>query len=568
MKNTGVLLISFLLLVSSAVPAKAFDEWATLRVRSDVPGISITIDGKALPNSTLLKLPRGNHIIKVNHDGIGIEYPLEVHAGDILTLEVSFEKIKKALEGPFTNITVKYGYNGWISPWEEHPSPRDIPPVKCSVSAGPVFKTPFGFMQPLLVQDGITKKSYYMLEPENIPIWPKCKSGGDVVVLKVMDPSGAGRTELIVKNTTYIAPVASLHIETIPENASISIFDYHWFGRWFSPMLLKVPVILEPPENITVKYYETTEIIPKVPEIQSYRLSFALENYPYVEGWVNLMPEREFNITVNLELLKEALDLKRAWGTLDISTEPEGARIIVKDDKGDVIDEGVSPLRINLPPGYYVVTGIRGNYSGLEEIMVSSNRTIMINLNLTRKRAELKINTPKGADALIANRTCRIPCQLSLPPGYYNITVKKEGYVTRSKNIILKSGENKSLNFELKPLPRILINTEPSGAAVFLDNKEFCKTPCNLTLQPGLHELTLELEGFESKKITVRVKGGEILPLNISLREKASPEPLQSSFTLRNSTIREPYQYPSIGKLIFITGCVLLALILFTRMRR
>ncbi len=67
---------------------------------------------------------------------------------------------------------------------------------------------------------------------------------------------------------------------------------------------------------------------------------------------------------------------------------------------------------------------------------------------------------------------------------------------------------------------QVQIMTDPAGATAMLDsNRDLtCKTPCNLTARSGVHNVTLQLEGYQTESREVHVANGDVeLPL-VSLR--------------------------------------------------
>jgi len=72
-----------------------------------------------------------------------------------------------------------------------------------------------------------------------------------------------------------------------------------------------------------------------------------------------------------------------------------------------------------------------------------------------------------------------------LKPGEYEIKITKSGYENYIDKITLKDNENKTMKIQLKaitPTPTISygffsVDSDPSGANVYVDNKNIGKTP-------------------------------------------------------------------------------------------
>ena len=69
--------------------------------------------------------------------------------------------------------------------------------------------------------------------------------------------------------------------------------------------------------------------------------------------------------------------------------------------------------------------------------------------------------------------------------------------------------------FDLKNLPGVLIiNSEPSGAKVYIDDVLRGTTPLKFKIEPGVHTLRLELEGCKPIEKEISISVGESLELN------------------------------------------------------
>ena len=85
--------------------------------------------------------------------------------------------------------------------------------------------------------------------------------------------------------------------------------------------------------------------------------------------------------------------------------------------------------------------------------------------------------------------------------GKYRINVSKERYLSVIKTVNVKEGESLTVEIDLPPISgHIKITTEPSGALVYIDGKEFGVTPLDKNdLIIGQHELHLVKQGFKTQ---------------------------------------------------------------------
>jgi len=67
--------------------------------------------------------------------------------------------------------------------------------------------------------------------------------------------------------------------------------------------------------------------------------------------------------------------------------------------------------------------------------------------------------------------------EIEVAPGKHKIRVEKEGYEPIEVEVEVKAGETKELKFTLKPkVAKIVIETEPEGATVYIDGKPVGRT--------------------------------------------------------------------------------------------
>lgn len=109
--------------------------------------------------------------------------------------------------------------------------------------------------------------------------------------------------------------------------------------------------------------------------------------------------------------------------------------------------------------------------------------------------------------------------------GKHRILVIHPVYGEKTEELDLKQGENKNLRYNLAPtggaalVERLVINSEPSGAKVFIGDMEIGQTPYRDSLiQPGHHKIKIvagaEYEDFEK---VVRISGDKPIIIEANL---------------------------------------------------
>ena len=105
-----------------------------------------------------------------------------------------------------------------------------------------------------------------------------------------------------------------------------------------------------------------------------------------------------------------------------------------------------------------------------------------------------------------------------IPSGKYEITVSKYRFVKTTKTVEIQDGENKTVEIEMPfAYGKLIVNSEPSGAAILIDGIDYGVTPAELNnVVIGTHELKLEKSGCatviksitfdETNKLTINEK--------------------------------------------------------------
>ncbi|KLO21894.1 PEGA domain-containing protein [Marinitoga sp. 1155] len=87
----------------------------------------------------------------------------------------------------------------------------------------------------------------------------------------------------------------------------------------------------------------------------------------------------------------------------------------------------------------------------------------------------------------------------------YNIKLIKDGYLPFKKNIILKSDEPVSYNFELKKGIQLYIDSSPQNALVTINGEKVGYTPNTFTVPSGNLKIILSKIGYISKELTINL---------------------------------------------------------------
>jgi hypothetical protein len=125
---------------------------------------------------------------------------------------------------------------------------------------------------------------------------------------------------------------------------------------------------------------------------------------------------------------------------------------------------------------------------------------------------------PRGALVLFDDTTdvtCTAPCRMPLTPGRHTLKATLPGYREALKIFeVDKQAEPVEVTLQVKG-GFLYVQTEPSGAAIFLNGKSTDRlTPTQFELPEGDYEVGVQVAGEGIKTKTVTVKDGVFSPAN------------------------------------------------------
>ena len=155
-------------------------------------------------------------------------------------------------------------------------------------------------------------------------------------------------------------------------------------------------------------------------------------------------------------------------------------------------------------------------------ILLSNNSNFsVIQINTIPQQAEVYIDDKKIGLSPILN--------YKVSPGEHKIKIIKDGYEEKEEIVTLKNNENKILNINLKEIPnyKILINTVPDSAKLYIDNEFVGLSPLEYLTLKNTINLKISKEGYEDYVDKVVLSYG-LKEINITLKkEKSSTTPTQ-----------------------------------------
>ncbi len=103
---------------------------------------------------------------------------------------------------------------------------------------------------------------------------------------------------------------------------------------------------------------------------------------------------------------------------------------------------------------------------------------------------------PEGGDVFLnGERTGKTPIQLDVPPGIHTVRVEKEGFCVYQEKVAVEAFDKIQINVRFSKIPKVKILSNPAADA-FVNGRRLGKTPVEIELNPGKHEVVLRRENY------------------------------------------------------------------------
>ena len=214
-----------------------------------------------------------------------------------------------------------------------------------------------------------------------------------------------------------------------------------------------------------------------------------------------------------------SLNLKQAYGELNINSKPDGAKVFI-DDK----ESGVTPYsNSKMPSKAYKVRVEKRFFSEVTKNVevkdgLRSDLDFLMDMNVgildvSAENCEIYVNNEK----LGSNKI-----KLNLAGGNYTVTAKRQYYKDAQQAVYLSVGEEKTVNLTPDPiLGSLSIISEPfdsNGAKIFIDNTFTGNaTPSVFPFIIGNHTLKLTHPKFLDNEENFTLKEGETKEITVKM---------------------------------------------------
>jgi len=247
-------------------------------------------------------------------------------------------------------------------------------------------------------------------------------------------------------------------------------------------------------------------------------------------------------------LSEQSVELKPAFGSLNISSSPSGAEVYLAGQK-----VGATPfVREKQTSGNYYLSLRTPLHQSIanELITVSDGEQTTKHFRLNTDYGELKINagTYNSRVTIQAQKTSQsdranskkfrdieqvLPLDLKLKPGEYQVSIRKQGHDTKSFKVVLANGEVQTLTRNQTKLRQqtgnLIVSTKPysDGAKVYANGAYKGEVPLMLTLPIGEYLIEIKHKGAKGKqKVNVLDGKDETLTLTLVAENISRPKNL------------------------------------------
>ncbi|MBN2830374.1 MAG: PEGA domain-containing protein, partial [Candidatus Cloacimonetes bacterium] len=207
-----------------------------------------------------------------------------------------------------------------------------------------------------------------------------------------------------------------------------------------------------------------------------------------------------------------------------IKSVPDGADIYINN-----INEGKTNLQPFYFPGSYNLRLVKDKYDTVEEtITVTENGKNEFSFTLTKNTSLLTISTTPSDCEIYINKSKVTGTSKEVSAGTYQIEVKKEGYISDTRTVVVQKGMNKTESFTLVQITgKLQFVVAPMEASVTL--KSGTKTIESWTgsnylksVPIGTYKLEVTCNGYKSDSQDVTVKADETENVRVTLETGAT----------------------------------------------
>jgi TolB-like protein len=171
-----------------------------------------------------------------------------------------------------------------------------------------------------------------------------------------------------------------------------------------------------------------------------------------------------------------------------------------------------------------IIKSLTRDYTGEIEGLVAQMKSIADELagrqgtQKTASGAYTVSSSPSGAAIFIDGEEVGVtPKKIKdIPVGAHVLKIEKEGYTSVEGKIIIEAGKTKKYKGNLKKAKRLVVNTAPSGAEVYVDDKYIGNTPLQYPLEEGKTVMVvIKKAGYKTWRNRIEMDDDQYLKMNM-----------------------------------------------------
>jgi eukaryotic-like serine/threonine-protein kinase len=255
-------------------------------------------------------------------------------------------------------------------------------------------------------------------------------------------------------------------------------------------------------------------------EPRKYRLRIMAPGYDPVERIVDFGARRSPELPM--------FHLVRSKGTLEVRSDPPGAKFSLRSDDGRISRDGFTPATLaDLPTGKYTVTAKHGDWEMHEIVAIERGQTARRSFAFVNSFVKIT-SDPAGAQVIIDGKPRgRTPLRLELSARPHELIAHLNGWPDEHQSIVVRTENENSAHFVFAN-GSVKITSAPGGATVLANGRDLGQTPLVIAeVKPGPVTYELRLDGFKSASVTGTVEPQQQAFLAARLEKSVGPEPGQ-----------------------------------------
>ena len=224
--------------------------------------------------------------------------------------------------------------------------------------------------------------------------------------------------------------------------------------------------------------------------------------------------------------------LTPAWAVVTVTSEPEGAEVLVAGEA-----RGRTPLEVELMAGSYRVELRHPGFKPwLSDVQVQANEPLTlgpVRLGLPDGRLAVR-STPAGASVTVGGAyRGRTPLEMDVRPDIAQaVTVMRDGYEPARREVSVAPGARAALEVSLQPiLGQVIVSAKPADAQLYVDGAARGAANQTLELPATAHVIEIRKAGYATHRVTVTPRAGLPQSVDVILLEGVAREPVQTGTT-------------------------------------